>query len=148
MSNEPLSLDVDLQNVDTSFPVLVAGNYDLRITSITREENSEKTGFNAVVVLETTESAKSTKDADVPRGYKLKQFLALQPKAGTTDPEGWKKRIAAFMDAAMGTTQGTRSNKFNSEELVNKIVRAAVVVGVNEKTGNQQNDIKSLSYPT
>jgi len=148
--NEPLELDVNLSQIDTTFPVLKAGIKDMKVASITKEENKDKNGFNVVVTLETTEPDEDQNGKPVlpgQPGTKIKTYYALQPKADSADPEGWKKRLAQFQDAVLGTSQGTRPDKFASADYIGRVVRAVVDAKPGDN-GNMQNSIKSLSYPT
>lgn len=149
MENEitgPLELDVDLSQVDTSFPVLVAGLKDLTVKAFTKEENKAKNGFNLVVELATTTADKTVTDADVPAGFVLKKWYPLQDKPGTTKPGNWKINLAAFQDACLGTTQGTRPAKFNTDDYLHRVVRANVTAAPGDN-GRMQNSIEDLTHP-
>lgn len=145
----PLELDVDLSQVDTSFPVLVGGLKDLRVVGLARAENKAKTGFNLVVSFETTEPDTDLKGNTVLPGYKLTSYYPLQAKEGTAPDkvDGWKRNLAAFQDACLGTEQGTRPAKFIGDDYLNKIVRANVVAEPTEAGDRMQNSIKSVVHP-
>lgn len=147
-SEEPLDLDVDLSQVDTSMPTFPAGLMDLRVHDIAKEPNKEKNGFNLVVTFVTTEPVASIQKPDekIPAGFPLKRWYALQHKVDgkSTDPDQWKKGLAELMDAALGTELGSRP-AFSKGLLINKTVRAAVKVG--EYNGRPSNEIGALTHP-
>lgn len=132
-NNAPLDDDFDLATagVDTSMPILEAGNIPCVIHDITVEENSKKTGKNAVVVLETLEPCR-TKQGDVMNaGYKgLKMYLPLQAWEKDETGKAFLKNIAAAQDAALGTDINTRPpfNRACIQEMKGKSVIAVVTV--------------------
>lgn len=149
VSEEPLDLDVDLGQVDTSMPVFPAGLYDLRVHDMTRERNKEDSGWNLVVIFCTTEDHCTMQKPDGPpvkTGFALKRYFPLQAKSDAADPEQYKKGLAELLDAALGTSleAGDRP-KFSKGLLLNKIVRATLKVGSFE--GRPTNEIGMLKHP-
>lgn len=145
MNQEPLILDVDLSQVDTTIPVLTAGLYDLRVEAITKEENKAKTGFNAKLKLTTTTVATDKNDKPVKEGFPLFMYFPLQSKSDATDPDGWKKNFAMLQDAALGCSLGNRPARFDAGDIIGKIVRADVKIGDFE--GRSTNNIGQLTHP-
>lgn len=76
---EPLDLDVDLSQVDTSMPVIKAGLHDFKVYDIAKVENSRKDGYNLEVILVTTVDEETVQGPVVKAGFPLKMWLALQP---------------------------------------------------------------------
>lgn len=145
---EPIVLDVDLNQVDTSIPVIKPGLYDMEVADITKEENKDKTGYNLKVKFVTKEPAKSHKDEEqeINAGFPLFKYYPLQKKEGGSDKFDWRVGLAQLIDACLGTEMGNRPG-FNASELLNKTVRVAVAVSVNKDTEQPQNEIKRISYP-
>lgn len=145
MQNEPLVLDVDLSQVDTTIPVLVPQLYDLKVDAITKEENKQKNGFNAKVKLVTTSAATDKNGKTVKEGFPLFMYFPLQSKSDATDPDQWKKNFAMLQDAALGCSLGNRPPKFDAGEIIGRIVRADVKVEPYE--GRDTNKVGNLTYP-
>lgn len=143
---EPIDLDIDLSQVDTSIPVLNKGIYDLKISGITREENKDKTGYNLKVKFTTTEPATSTNDKEIAPGFPMFKYYPLQKKQGGSDKFDFRIGLASLIDACLGCMMENRP-KFNSGELINKTVRANIAVVENKDDGTFQNEIKRLSHP-
>ncbi len=146
MQNEPLVLDVDLSKVDTSIPVLPPELYDLKVDSITKEENKDKNGFNAKVKFTTTTEITDVKGSPVKIGFPLFSYYPLQNKAEAEDKEQWKKNFAMLQDAALNCSVGNRPARFDANEIIGKIVRANVKVEPYE--GRDTNKIGNLQFPT
>lgn len=117
----PISLDVDLTQVDTQIPVLNKGLYDLQIASFTKEENKEKTGYNLKVGFKTTTKETSVQGKEVNPGFPLFIYIPLQNKQGGSSSFDFRVRLAQLQEAALGE----KRPQFNSEELIGKVVRAA-----------------------
>lgn len=115
----PISLDVDLTEVDTTIPVLPKGLYDLQVSGFSKEENKEKSGYNLKVELKTTAPFTSTQGNEVKPGFPLYIYIPLQNKEGSTFD--FRTKLAQLQEAALGE----KRPQFNTEELLTKIVRAS-----------------------
>ncbi len=107
--------DFDLAGVDTSRPVPVAQVYLAEITGISREPNKDKKGFNLNVEItlqgDVVSEADANGDTKAMQDVKLTTAFPLQAKPGGKDPEWFKKNLATFVDAVLGTTIADRPNK-------------------------------------
>ena len=139
-TTESFIIDVDLTSVETSMPVLQAGLYDLRIASLTKEENKDKTGDNLKVKFLTVDPAVSTQGKDLAPGVPLFVYYPLQKKEGGKESNfDWKTNLASLQEAALGE----KRVQFATAELIGLIVRATVKV--EPYAGSDSNKIAKLS---
>lgn len=145
---EPIDLDVDLQGIDTTIPVIKKGVYDFDISAMTKEENKDKNGFNLVVVFKTTDATESITEKEIAPGFPMKKWYPLQKKPGGSDKFDYRVGLAQLIDAALGTTMENRP-KFSSGLIIGKRVRASLAVVENKEAGDGsfQNEIKRLNHP-
>ncbi len=135
-------LDEDLTGVDTSFPLLAAGLYDMEIKEVSKVPNNAKTGDNLKIVVVTTKDALDVKGQRLNAGMKLTSYIGLSetPKYNQDDI---KKNCAVFVQAV-----GCGITRINPlEQFAGKIVRAKITIrpAGPDKTGVQReaaNDIK------
>jgi hypothetical protein len=135
------ALDVDLSSVDTSFPLLAEGMYDLEVKAMEQKKTKDEQGDMIVATFVTTREGRSTKGAPINPGFPIFYRLNLTPKGEMTEAM-ILRNLAKFRE---GVT-GSKSGSFGPiEQYVGKVVRAKVVVRV-DKTGNfgDVNDIKSF----
>lgn len=110
---DPLGLDFETNDVDTSFPVLVEGRYRARVKEAKVEPNKEKDANNLLLVFETLDDATSIQGKEkgeektVKAGFTLKRYFRLAPSKKNAQWD-WKRDPMAVMDALLGTKQGTR----------------------------------------
>lgn len=102
----------DLSNVDTEFPVLAGGDVLCEVAKLETNPNSKQTGNNLVIQLKTLEPSESTKGEIVNPGYPLTQWVSLV-QTEKYDP---RNNLAAFQDAVLGTSQGSRGSFFPLEQ--------------------------------
>lgn len=111
---DPLGLNIDLNETDTSMPVLVEGLYIVNIDSITVVENKDKTGNNLLVIYKTASEATSLggqaegKVNDIAAGFPIRQYMPLQTNPNKPDAPDFKKNLAVLQDAVTGSKQGNR----------------------------------------
>lgn len=154
MSNTaPLDFTLDLNEVETSYPVLVEGSYIAKIADITREENKTQTGHNLKVVFATTAPATSLKGVaggvtgDVPAGLKLSRYYPLQASQKSPDFD-FRKGLAQLQDACLGTEKGSRP-PFDPAALIGREVVLTVKVREDKDgpyAGQQTNDVQKIAY--
>jgi hypothetical protein len=141
LETEPLVIDEDLTNVATTIPSLPDGVYDLRITSITKEQNKDRTGHNGVVTFETTAPAVAVDSRPIAPGHKLRMYMPLQNKPDAKEGYDWRQRLAQLQEAALGAKQP----RFDANELIGRVVRARVKYTPESADFGAKNDIASLS---
>ena len=111
---DPLNISIETEGVDTSYPVLPEGDYTMQITESAPKPNKREDGHNWTLKLVTTDPAVDTKGKPVSPGMAVTMQIALQPGPDATDPQGFKKGVAAAQDAISGTNESNRL-KFNRE---------------------------------
>jgi hypothetical protein len=143
-------LDLDLNTVDTSMPLLAKGIYDLQVTKVEKKKTS-KGGDMLAIELSTTAPSKSVKDEDLGIGIKVFYNLNLSVSGKAT----WdiiKRNVAAVVQAAqVQTNWGEFTN--NPAILQGRIVRCSVDVapaGVdkNGKAYREKNEILVFMKPS
>lgn len=135
-------MDQDISGIDTNFPRLAVGTYELKITGAEVVQNKAQTGNNLKLSLETIHEAKSTVGEPMPAGARLNMYIGLVPTEWTTQ-NGIAKKIAKLMKAA-GLEGKPSAIIADPSQLVEKIVNAKV--GINpEKDGyDESNSVKDL----
>lgn len=141
---EPLDIDVDLSNVDTSMPLLPVALYDLVIDDLKKEDNKDKTGHNLTVTFKTTSPIESVQGKPINPGFTLKKWFPLQPSKKENTTWDYRTGLAQLIDAAYGTTMGDRPKI--TDDLKGKVVRARVNIEKN-KEGLDANAIGALTHP-
>ena len=98
-------LDANVDDVDTSYPVLAQGNYNLRIKSAKKQPNKAQTGENLVIAFETIDSARSNKGVDIAPGFVITHYISVTPREPEGEKRGYtvediKKSVAELAKAA------------------------------------------------
>lgn len=137
-------LDQDLTNVDTTFPLLKEGIYNLEVVSLAAVDNKDKTAKNIEIKLKTTAPCNDTKGNEIQPGFGIFYRIPL----GQTEKysiDDIKKKLAIFRLAALGTKEGAFGD---FAQYVNKIVQVKLVITV-DKEGKyaDKNEIKSFVLP-
>ena len=144
----PLDLNLDLNDTDTSFPVLPAGTYRVSVKAVEQVASKKVVGgFNlkvtfATVNTETTVGGvKAGLTDDQAPGLTFNRWYPLQPSDNANFD--FKQGLAELQDATQGTTQGNRP-PFNPAAIIGTEVNARLKLRVSDEFGTQ-NDIGSLS---
>jgi len=146
---DPLGLNIDLNEVDTSMPVLTEGLYILNIDKIEVVENKDKTGNNLLVMYKTVAPATSIKGQaegkteDIRPGYPLRQYMPLQNNPDKPDARDFTENLAVLQDAVTGSTKGNRG-RFMPSTYIGKQVAARVKIQDDPNYG-KQNSIARVS---
>lgn len=132
--------NLNLENVDTEYPVLKPGLYRMRIESIEAQLNKAETAHNLVVKLVLSQdNCQSDANEPISPGYKLTYYIGLKenPEKGY-DP---RKNLAQLQEAATGT-----KGQWNPAELIGREVFAKLVIEDNDTYGksNKVSYLKSL----
>ena len=145
MSNQldPLGLNINLDAVDTSRPVLASGTWPMGVKSIEIQENKAKNGRNLVVTFALANTATSVKAAedgrsgDLNPGYTLTKYYPLQQSEHPKAPD-FRVDIARLIDAAFGTSQGSRPTLNEAlDQIQGKVVAVRTKVRTSEEYGDQ-----------
>ena len=94
----PHLLDLDLGSIDTSFPVLKGGMYDLVIKKSEVGRNKNNDGDLWTVQLSTVKDSKGVKGDDIKAGATVFHRVGLTPTE-KYDIEGILKNVARFTQA-------------------------------------------------
>lgn len=131
--------DMDVSQIDTSYPRIKPSTYELAIKSIELVENSAKTGDNIKTELATTSDSTSTAGEPVPAGFIIIHNISLV-KTPKYDPN---RSVAAFMKSAK-ITGSARSFVDNLGQALGKIVTAKVGIQKETQEYSERNTIKSF----
>lgn len=89
-------LDTDVGSIDTSFPRLMAGNYELKCLSAKREP-AKKFGERLTLVFENIKAERSTTGTDIPPGKaKIFHYIGITPRAARTEPNPETGKLENF----------------------------------------------------
>ena len=111
---DPLGLNLDLNDVDNTMPILVEGLYILTVDKVELVENKDKTGNNLLVIFKTASDATSLKgqaegkENDIKAGFQLRQYMAMQDNPNKPEARSYKENLATFQDSVTGSKKGNR----------------------------------------
>jgi len=129
VGDDPLAEDIG--QIDTSYPVLVVGLYDLEITDAKIEKSKKTNKDMLVVTMKTTAEAMDTNQSMINKGFPVYHRVSLEPTA-EYDMKSIAKKIAAVGQAAGITGMTARELLNNPKVLVDKTVR--VKLGISKET--------------
>lgn len=135
---DPLNLDIDINDVDTSLPSLAPGEVPMRIVKVEVKPSTKNPSDNYFVVqLQTTDIATSTKGTPINPGFNAFYRMALQQNQSENAPD-FKIALAKFSDAVFGERRQPRE----FPESVGKTVLA--VIKPTKDTTYGESEIKYL----
>jgi len=142
---EPLELNIDLTQTDTSFPTLMEGQVPVRCTKAEIVESKQTPGyFGIACAFQTTAEAQTIKGEVQAAGFPLRTWDAVV-QSDNPNALDYKQGIAKLTDALLGITDPDERPEFNSELIATfpgKECLANIKVG--EFNGSASNEIKSL----
>ncbi len=118
--NDPLNINIQLEGVDTTLPLLPEQDYPLNVAESAINTNKKGTGNNWALKFVTTQPATAVDGRDVKVGFPLFMQIALQPAEDAKDPEGFKRQLGQAVDALFATT------KDNRPALTHALIQSAV----------------------
>lgn len=135
-------MDMNVSDIDTSFPRLAANVYELEITSADKVDNKAGTGQNLKVSMKTTSEGISTQGEKLPAGVLLTSNISMTPTEKYSQ-QSIAKALASLMKSA-GLTGSPRSLIDDPGQLIGKVVTAKV--GVQKETDEypESNSVKSF----
>jgi len=135
---DPLNLDIDINDVDTSSPSLAPGEIPMRIVKVEVKPSAKNPSDNYFVVqLQTIDTATSTKGTAINPGFNAFYRMALQQNQSDNAPD-FKIALAKFSDAVFGERRQPRE----FPESVGKTVLA--VIKPTKDTTYGESEIKYL----
>jgi hypothetical protein len=130
-------LSTDMSKVDTSFPLIKEGLYDVVVDDISLVDNKAKTGKNIMIKLKTTAQTQDVKGNVMNPGMVLTTYIALA-ESEKYDKEAIKRNVATFVQSVgQGITQLAPLDQFKG-----KIVRVKVKVRPPEGQYEAANDVR------
>lgn len=155
MDNQPLSISVGLSDTKTAIPMIRDGEQVvLKLVNLsqgkTDKGDSLKFEYDLVNPAPDTEGGTINPGA---MGSKIFENIQLYAKADAKDPEWFKKRIAARLDALLGTgdignKRGKPQRPDLSAQLVPQLLGKTLIAKMRVKTGEYTgNEIASTTYP-
>jgi len=144
MSNEILDLELDLTDVDTSFPTLQENTVLVRVINAeivpTKKDNEDGSKKNLMMTYATVTENPSTSGDVIAPGYPLKEWYPLQQSDNPNAPD-YKVGLAKLLEALFG--ERPQFNQATIDMMGGKEALALVKVRETEEFG-KQNDVKRL----
>lgn len=121
---DPMSVNIDLQGVDTNVPVLPESDVQLQVVESTIEANKDRNGNNWKIKLATTNPATAVDGRELKPNFPVFHMCALQAREDSTDPEAFKRSLCETVDAIFGTDKTNRPaiNKALIDAAVGRLV--------------------------
>lgn len=146
--NDPLGLGVNLNEVDTSFPVLQEGTYPFTVAEmeiVPKSDDPNKRNLKVKFALD--EDGESTKGGKLSKGYPIITYYPLQKSDNPdADPEGYKKRLALLVDAVFQTDDDSRPSQFPEfSEFIGRPVMGVIKVTEDDQYGTSNNLARLIS---
>lgn len=135
-------MDQDVSGIDTNFPRLAVGVYELKCTGAEVVENKAQTGNNLKLQFETINAAVSTSGEPMPSGARLSMYIGLVP-SDRYSPADIAKKVAGLMKAA-GIDGKPSAIVADPSQLVEKVVTAKVKVNKATDDFDESNSIASF----
>lgn len=139
MNEEILDLNIDLSNVDTSFPCLAAGVYPVTVSGAEVVSNKAGTGHNLAMKYALAQEGTDLNGMPVQSGFPLKEWYPLQQSENPNAPD-FKRGLALLFKAA--SMEGESLTKETLAKLIGVDLLAKVKVG--EFDGSPTNEIASV----
>jgi hypothetical protein len=144
---DPFAQDVNLQNVETTLPLIPDGDYVLQCVESAVEPNKEQSGWNWKLKLVTTEPVTAVDGRPVNPGFPVFVTQACQAKADSKDPEAFKRGLAETIDALYASTKEDRQPfaKPAVEGAIGKLVKGTIYMDEYPVgSGNKNNKVRRL----
>lgn len=125
---DPLRVDIELEGVDASLPLVPEQDVPVQISEATVDPNKNKTGHNLNLTLKTTTPLTSPDGREIKVGFPLFTTYGLQPAEDSKDPEGFRRNISGMVDAIFRTSKENRPRL--TPELIASMVGKEVIAHV------------------
>lgn len=138
--NDPLNLNVNLEDVSTAFPRLASGKYPFAVESVEVAESSSTPGnHNLLVIFSLLEPQESHTGDILNPGYQVRKYYPLQQSKNPDAPD-FRRDIKLLLEAC-----GIEGNLTNDviPELFGKEVEVTVKLTNNEQYGDQ-NEVRGV----
>lgn len=150
--NDPLGFDnFDPNEVDTSRPVIPAGDHVMRVKSLeVKESKKDPTKRNLCVTFETVSAVSLPDGRQINPGFLLSKYYPLQQSDNPAAPD-FRVDLTRLIDGVLGTSRGDRPDlraavglMQGRETCVSLIVRKPKP-GSEEELYGDSNEIRKLS---
>lgn len=149
--NDPLNIQLDGRGVDTSTPVLPAGDYPLQIVESTIQSNKAQSGLNWHLKLATTQEYTSPDGKSIRPNFPVFMDIALQPAENSTDAEAFKRQVFAAQDAVVGSDASNRplfNHEFVQQAIGKTVIGTLAVDEYPKGSGTFNNKVRRLKKVT
>lgn len=137
---DPLNLNVELADVDTSNPSLGVGDHPMMIAKAeVKPWKNDPSKASLVASLKTVEQAIGTNGETLAPGVYMFYRLALQQQEGSFD---FRKDLARFVEAAFGERRNLDSSTL--AELPGKVILATIKPAKDTTYG--ETEVKSVKF--
>lgn len=141
--NDPLAQDVG--GIDTSYPLLPPGLYDMEIKDVEVAPSRNREGAETMTIsFSTTADATSTKGDVLHAGFPIKYYIGLTPTPDYPAKDIAKKMAAVLKQSGFVSGVTPRQWKDNPKMVVGRILRCKVVVTKATDEYPEGNAIKSF----
>ena len=152
MNTDPLGFDdFDPNEVDTSRPLLPAGDVQMQVKAISVvDSKNNATNKNLMVVFATTEPVHTPDDKVINPGFQLTKYYPLQQSSNEKAPD-YRVDLTRLIDGVLGTSAGARPRLSDAIPLmIGRNVMVSVTVrkpkpGSSEEQYGDSNEIKKIS---
>tara|TARA_R110000803_G_scaffold136034_1_gene202981 strand:+ start:7580 stop:8062 length:483 start_codon:yes stop_codon:yes gene_type:complete len=139
---DPLGLNVDLSQVDTSYPVCEAGIHACTVKAlevVPKKDDPSKRNIKASFALTEAAPRAGMPGEFVNAGYVFVNYMPLQQSDNPNAPD-FKVGLAKFLDAVLGTTEEDRPKTFpQPSELIGLACNVVVKVEEDDVFGTRNN---------
>lgn len=141
----PLDLNIDIKNVDTSMPRLLAGQYLCKITEASVAANKAGTGHNLMVIFSTLEEGESNQGKVLAPGQQFRKYYPLQQSENENAPD-FRRDLTTLFDAAFKVSDPADRPAITVDNIA-ALNGEEVVVSVNLKEDPEyglQNEVRGV----
>lgn len=145
---DPLNVDIQLEGLETSLPLLPDGDYAFQVVESSIDANKDKNGLNWNLKLALTNPATAVDGRDIQPNFPVFAVLALQAKADSKDVDAFRRSLGEAIDAIYQTDKTNRPNftRILATEAVGKLVTGQIYI--DQFNGRQSNKVKRLKPAT
>lgn len=144
---DPLSINVPLQGVETTLPLLNEGDYLVQVAESSADPNKDGTGLNWNLKLALVDPTIAVDGRTVNPNFPLFAVYALQARDDSKDKEAFMRSLGETMDALFDTDKSTRPalTAATIQDAVGKKAVATVYLDEYPKgSGNKNNKVRRL----
>jgi len=140
-------LNINLKNVDTSFPSIAVGDVLSSVLSVVPEESKKTPGLWMLKVsFETLAPTTDTKGKDLPPGFKYAARITLPGQSGAEEHDEMRlKSLCLFIDGCLGTSTEA-GDRPGLNEAMSLVVGKQVLVSFKKSKDDQFGETEVKGY--